>query len=303
MRRLLPLLLLLTLVSLGQAQPLQGVPILSHPLLRGLQHWYLGVPGLTGGSLWYDLAQSAVREHGVLTNMGYSTTSGWSPSTRPGGYMQLNLDNTDDYVALAGNSGLTATTPLTICSWVKLTAITVNTTVGILTNCNPTAFQYPGLYWRASFGGASQLFRPEVALCSEAGNCGTQINVRADASLSFNTWYHLCVAVDGSATAAGIALYLNGQPLASTVAIDGGTGAFTYTDRPWRIGRELNDGQPFNGSLDDLMIFTRALAAREITQLYQSSAQGHPALLVPPSGAAMALAPAGPPGHFFPFFR
>jgi hypothetical protein len=59
-----------------------------HPLNRGLVTWWLARPGLNyGGARWYD---PIGLNHGTLANFGAG--SGWSGTTRPGGFGQLTFD-------------------------------------------------------------------------------------------------------------------------------------------------------------------------------------------------------------------
>ena len=92
--RLLPTLLLLCLASASWALGPYALLDRTHPLTRGLLGWWRAVPGLTGSLNLYDLLGV---DNGILANMGsgLGSTSGWSPTAREGGYMQLNFDGTD----------------------------------------------------------------------------------------------------------------------------------------------------------------------------------------------------------------
>jgi hypothetical protein len=100
-------------------------------------------------------------------------------------------------------------------------------------------------------------------------------------SVPANQWTHV-VAVYGSAGGGGnMRLYVNGEVWADTVRI-GRYGA--HQPRPdtdltmTRVGSsELNPNgsrrSPFNGSIDEIMIFDRALTAEEARAMYQNFAQ------------------------------
>lgn len=99
-------------------------------------------------------------------------------------------------------------------------------------------------------------------------------------------WAHVAFVYDGSGTAAGVAAYLNGQPVPTGVLSDSLTGTI-QADAPFRIGRRLEDndsiflsrgsvnvlaeGSHFTGSIDDLAVFPQALPADHVLGLYQSS--------------------------------
>ena len=290
-RLTLCLLALLLLPLWAQAQTFQ--PDLGNPLLRGLTAWWRGVPGATGGDRIFDLSLS--QNHGTLTNMGYGTTSGWSPATHPGGYMQLNFDATDDYVETSVNPGTSVSTPLTLCSWVYVISDTGDTVL----ISNRIANNYTGVWWSPTDG--AHPLKPALTLCSESGPCTNQEKVFSTNAIALNTWYHLCTTYDGSQTTAGIALYQNGVAVATTLATD--TGFAAWTDRPWRLGANRNTtvGEILNGAMADTMVWNRALTAAEIAALYQQAVLGHPALQVASTRTFASLLQLF--GAFFPFFR
>jgi hypothetical protein len=74
--------------------------------------------------------------------------------------------------------------------------------------------------------------------------------------LPLNAWTHLAATYDGAA----LRLYVNGA-LASTRAM---TGPITASASPLRIGGNTIWGEFFNGVIDELRIYNRALTAQEI---------------------------------------
>ena len=84
-----------------------------------------------------------------------------------------------------------------------------------------------------------------------------------DGSLLTNTWSHFVYTHDNDSAK----IYLNGD-LVQSMAISGG---LTYNTLPVRFGGRPSDGwHPFNGDLDDIGIWNRALTACEIQDLYSS---------------------------------
>ena len=98
---------------------------------------------------------------------------------------------------------------------------------------------------------------------------GSEQTIDAPTNLPPNTWCHVAVTIDN---ARGV-LYLNGVPVASNNML---------STRPWQVLARTNyigDSQfaadpTFNGQVDSLRIYGRALTAAEIFQL----AQAHPSL-------------------------
>jgi mono/diheme cytochrome c family protein len=92
------------------------------------------------------------------------------------------------------------------------------------------------------------------------------IHVQAEKDLPFDTFSHVAVTYDGSGKAAGVAMYVNGQPVKVSVLKDNLTGSIE-TKAPFAIGRRGGGTSPFTGRVDDLRIYSRALDKSEAAQL------------------------------------
>lgn len=79
-----------------------------------------------------------------------------------------------------------------------------------------------------------------------------------------NTWYHIAV----TRTSNNFSMYWNGDPLTSSNFSDS-----LNTTQPVRIGRRDAESQGLfmNGTIDEVAILNRSLAATEIRELYQQS--------------------------------
>jgi hypothetical protein len=78
-------------------------------------------------------------------------------------------------------------------------------------------------------------------------------------------WYHLAVTYrDGE-----LAIYIDGE-LDSTAAISGPLGVSSKSNATM-IGSNPNGGDWFNGSIDDLLIFNRALNGSEVDSLHDGA--------------------------------
>jgi hypothetical protein len=91
------------------------------------------------------------------------------------------------------------------------------------------------------------------------------IEVRTKEPLIQGDFFHLSIVYDGSGKAAGIKLFVDGQPAEIATVHDGLTGS-TSTSAPLEIGNKQL-GNAFKGRLDDVRIYGRALAPAEIVQL------------------------------------
>jgi hypothetical protein len=84
-------------------------------------------------------------------------------------------------------------------------------------------------------------------------------------SISLDNWYHYVFVLD----ATGGKIYVNGK-LISTDTWDG-TPGICSNNYLWKIGGQYEGNFWFNGKIDDVGIWNRALSANEITELYSSS--------------------------------
>lgn len=94
---------------------------------------------------------------------------------------------------------------------------------------------------------------------------GTQTIASVPSNFMLNTWYHVAVTSSG-----GVAkFYINGATFASTPAV----GSFpANTIDALEIGRDIaGTTDYFNGKIDDIRIYNRALSASEIMQVFNLS--------------------------------
>lgn len=105
---------------------------------------------------------------------------------------------------------------------------------------------------------------------------GDAISIRAVDPLPLNQWVHVTVSNDGSSRAAGLRLFVNGQPVRTEIIRDHltkditGGGGDTID-----LGERFRDRGFKGGLIDDLRVFGRALTAVEVSALYAPTA--HPA--------------------------
>ena len=78
--------------------------------------------------------------------------------------------------------------------------------------------------------------------------------------------YHIAISYDGSGRAEGLRLHLNGKHVESAVLSDSLAGS-PKNDLPFEIGAGRFGGR-YTGTLDDLRVYSRVLAASEIGVLY-----------------------------------
>ena len=102
---------------------------------------------------------------------------------------------------------------------------------------------------------------------------GDAVSVRMEEPLPTSEWVHVAVASDGSGKAAGLKIFVNGHPVATTIVRDSltreitGGGGDTIT-----IGERMRDHGFKNGLVDDFRVFDRELSSLEVRELVEPGA-------------------------------
>jgi hypothetical protein len=85
-------------------------------------------------------------------------------------------------------------------------------------------------------------------------------------TIKLNEWQHVLVTYDGKRKASGVRIYLNGEPQQIKILFDQLNEPFHVTAKtPFRIGAA--GGRRFNGSIEDVRVYQRALTPEEAAVL------------------------------------
>ena len=203
----------------------------AHPLARGLvAAWPFDEGG--GGKTVRDAVGS---NHG--TAQAYNKWTGGAF----GHCMAFN--GTNDYVSVADSASLDGMANITIAFWGKASTFSDNA--------------YP-VGKRASYE-----FLANGGKLKAGVNSGDWVYATTATSITTGVWFHATVTYDGS----NVKIYYNGsledtQPQSGLVA---------NNTNPLGLGFLLNpavEGYQFNGSIDDVRIYNRALSAAEVAAVY-----------------------------------
>ncbi len=233
--------------------------------------------GLVG---WWQAESNALdsagTDNGIVTN-GVSYTAGKLGTA-------FNFDGTNGFIQILDAPDLDPTN-LTIEAWVRFSSLNSQRygSYGggppageqfIVTKPNIQVNPYQSAYVLYKYrNGSVDNFEFEV----DSTN-GTQVYVTSSVSIQTNVWYHVA-AERGSNY---IQLFVNGQPTSrATVSF-----AQNYGNEPLFIG---SSGQPsywdarFEGSLDEISLYNRALSTNEILAIYAAGTNGLGKCLLPPT--------------------
>ncbi len=99
------------------------------------------------------------------------------------------------------------------------------------------------------------------------------VKVVSKKRITAKKWQHLFVTYDGSGSAAGTQLYINGEKQQKTVEADG-LNASIVTKKPLRLGRRFNSSFSNGVEIDDVRFYDRALSDAEVKSLSGSDPIG-----------------------------
>lgn len=231
----------------------------------------------TSGGVLHDYSGHGF--DGTLVN--FAGGQGTWTSGKIGGALQFGGPSSGQSVRV--NNFAMPTTSMTLTAWVWANSLPRWATVASNWNGAWGAFNY------ATFGGD-----PNMSVYAADANVQGGINIDygiSSASLSLNQWYFLAFTAD-SATGR-ISFFQNGVP----------AGSFSYRGQLLASSSQLNLGDDpsdtetgqgnWDGKLDDLAIWTRALNAQEITSIYNAGLAGRSLLTLIPEPSAMALCSVG----------
>jgi hypothetical protein len=171
----------------------------------------------------------------------------------------LLFNSQGTYVAVNNNASLNfGTGPFSIDAWIFLngTAAGPRVIVDKRTQPGPVPIGY-------SFLVAS------MKLGLQIGDGTTVNNLTTTATMTPGAWHHVAATIDRSSNSA--TLYIDGTPqtFATTVA-----GSVSNGAQLWIGQRQLGAQQPFEGIIDEVEIFSRAITGTEVASLYNADGHG-----------------------------
>lgn len=169
----------------------------------------------------------------------------------------VSFDGVDDLASSTISSGLSSS--FTVSLWVKPEATITSGTM--IANSQVASY---GNYWFGISGSESPQTHYRVGLYDGTANP----YIDSGATYTLGKWDHVVMVRD--VVADTISVYVNG--VFDTQTTDTTTSVPTYSD--FYMGREHTPDRPFNGDVDEVRLFSRALSAVEIGQLYNIGGGG-----------------------------
>ena len=208
---------------------------------------YVPTTGLVG---WWPFTGNAIDSSGNANN---GIVNGATLTTDRFGNVNsaFNFDGVNDWININNSNSLNPTSQITISAWVNTLAYNVSNASMVV---NKGWDQGPGHYDILVFTSNNK----------SRFVIGSNIYVESNSIININQWTLITVSIDSLT----MKIYINGT-LENTVLQNNNNSFGTNTD-PLYIGKHDYNNAPyyFNGKIDDIGIWNRALTQAEITDLY-----------------------------------
>lgn len=198
-------------------------------------------------------AAGAVKDYSTYGNNGTLSNALWTQDGKiGGGYVFNNLQGS--YIDL-GMSEATNPSRITIAVWIKPENLPNSKVMNIFSNSRDCCGSYNGtaFMWSSSYNG----------LRAQIWN-GSSAFAYYNSGFSIGNWSHVAFTYDGSY----IRLYKDGVNVASTATTLGIGKTPSFNSFIGRMG--CCSGYSFNGTMDQFMMFDRALSPEQINEIYLS---------------------------------
>jgi fibronectin type 3 domain-containing protein len=173
-------------------------------------------------------------------NTGSLSGTTWAARGKYGGALAFN--GISSRVNIPDSTSLHLSTGMTLEGWVNPTA---------LSSWGTVVFKERSGWYAGALYANTDTDRPSAHVDTTADH-----ETRGPAQIPVGSWTHLAATYDGSA----IALWVNGSNVASAPA----SGNIAANTGPLRIGGNAVWGEYFNGLIDEVRVYNRALTATEI---------------------------------------
>ncbi len=202
---------------------------------------------------------SSAAHHGV-----WRTDDAGRQSSGPGKLGRaLHFDLYRDFVEVAPTPALATPPELSLAAWVWVAGAGVS-------GCGTVASK-GNEHWSLRFDASGS-----TQLAFFVGFAGDDLYLETVDWVPLHRWVHLAVTWDGTPQAAGAHVFVDGVEASYDVAVDATGARNDDADATLFLGWELNglDYCYWDGALDEVLLFDRALAAAEIQTLYALQRDG-----------------------------
>ena len=223
-------------------------------ITTGLAGWWKfdgGTSGSIANNTTLDLTDASGNGNNGTASNANGTGMAWVPGKIRGA---VRFDGVDDYVNVP-HTATQVSAAWTVAAWAKPLADNNTALWGsdIINKALNGAYFYRNMMFKN--------LKFESLYCTAGG-----ISTVVSPPVVLNRWYHVAITYDGSDV---MALYVNGTlgaPIAHVGAILSGPQPMTIGTR---TGAFTSNDEFFNGYIDDVRFYTRALDPGDVQELYR----------------------------------
>ncbi len=200
----------------------------------------LGQAGLVAAFPCNEGSGATITDTTANHHIGTLTGATWTPFGKYGA--GLVFDGVNDWVTIPDAASLDLTNGATLMAWVYPTALS----------------DYRTILMKETVGGAAYYLYsgPGNLAMGGGGFGGAYSEISGGAALPLNTWTHIAMTFNGTT----FRVYRNGTQVATLAK----TGSFDQSGSALRIGGNSNWNEWWQGRIDEVRVFNRALSAAEI---------------------------------------
>jgi len=167
----------------------------------------------------------------------------------------LSLDGNGDYINLTNATLSIRTNGITYSAWIKTSSYTDQAIIGLARNTDASYFTEGGIYIISN--------KSKIT----AYDTGNYYHTNGTSNINDNQWHYIVGTYNPMDSRTRIYVDGNLETTGNHVFSNYGTNTPSYANFIGRNNRH-NDLLYFNGSIDDVMIYNRALGESEIAQIY-----------------------------------
>ena len=211
-----------------------------------------------GGTIAFD--SSANGNDGILKDLDSLNADGdtppiWTADSKLGPYA-LWFDGTDDYIEVADSPSLDVTSGFTFAAWIKPNEEPLNEATHMKTLISKGDNAIGDNFFLVWYCIATELFQFKYTT-PDASSIAV-FSGYARSNFADGTWKHIGVTNDGSTAK----IYIDGTETATA-----GVSPMNSNNDPLMIGKAAALADRFEGNMDEVYVFNRALSADEIVAL------------------------------------
>jgi len=195
--------------------------------------------GLVAAYSFNEGSGTTVADSSGNANTGTISNATWTTQGKFGNALVFN--GTNALVTVNNSASLQLTTGMTLEAWVYPTVT--------LSGWTDVVYKQVDIYYLEAESGVG-------APATGGTFAGTPATIYGTSAVPANSWTHLAATYDG----AMLRLYVNGVQVSSHAQ----TGAISSSANPVQIGGDTIYGQYFQGRIDEVRIYNRALSQAEI---------------------------------------